>query len=62
MFQANMRERNEDRVDVDDISTSVLVAMLAFMYTGEPPVLTNAADGIGLLGAAGKYEIDELKV
>jgi hypothetical protein len=62
MFQANMRERNEGRVDIDDLSTSVLVDMLSFMYTGEPPVLTNAADATGLLGAAAKYEIDGLKV
>jgi predicted amino acid-binding ACT domain protein len=62
MFQANMRERNEGRVSIDDISSTILKKMLAFMYTGEVPDLSNADDAIGLLEAAAKYEIDVLKV
>jgi hypothetical protein len=62
MFEANMRERNEGRVFIDDLSSSVLKKMIAFMYTGEAPDLRNADDAIGLLDAASKYEIDELKV
>jgi hypothetical protein len=62
MFQSNMRERNEGRVAIDDLSSSVLRKMLAFMYTGEPPNVSEADDLIGLLGAAAKYEIDALQV
>jgi hypothetical protein len=62
MFQANMRERNEGRVVIDDLPSSVLKPMLAFMYTGEPPDLSEANDIIGLLGAAVRYEIDSLQV
>jgi hypothetical protein len=62
MFRANMRERNEGRVVIDDISASALKKMLAFMYTGEPPDLSAADDVIGLLGAATRYEIDALQV
>jgi hypothetical protein len=62
MFQANMRERNEGRVSIYDISSTILKKMLAFMYTGEAPDLSNADDAIGLLEAAAKYEIGALKV
>jgi hypothetical protein len=62
MFQANMRERNEGRVSIDDLSSSVLKKMIAFMYTGEAPDLLDTDDAIGLLEAAAKYEMDELKV
>jgi hypothetical protein len=62
MFRANMRERNEGRVYIDDISSSALKKMLAFMYTGEPPDLSESDDVIGLLGAAAKYEIEALQV
>jgi hypothetical protein len=61
MFEANMRERDEGRVSIDDLSSSVLKKMLAFMYTGEAPDLSDADDATGLLGAAAKYEMDELK-
>jgi hypothetical protein len=62
MFQANMLERNEGRVAIDDINSRVLKKMIAFMYTGEPPDLCEANDVIGLLGAAAKYEIGALQV
>jgi hypothetical protein len=62
MFQANMLERIEGRVSIYDISSSVLKKMIAFMYTGQAPDLRDADDAVGLLGAASKYEIDELKV
>jgi hypothetical protein len=57
-----MLERIEGRVVIDDLSSSVLNKMIAFMYTGEAPDLSNTDDAIGLLGAAAKYEMDELKV
>jgi hypothetical protein len=62
MFQANMREREEGRVAIDDLSSTVLKQMLEFMYTGEPPDVSEADDLIGLLGAAAKYEIGALQV
>jgi hypothetical protein len=62
MFRVDMRERNEGRVNIDDLSSSVLKKMLAFMYTGEAPDLRNAGDVIGLLGAASRYEIFPLRV
>jgi hypothetical protein len=61
MFQANMRERNEGRVVIDDLSSSVLKAMLAFMYTGETPNSSGASDAIGMLEAADKYQLNALK-
>jgi hypothetical protein len=61
MFQANMRERNEGRVLIDDLPSAVLKKMLAFMYTGEAPDLADADDLIGLLDAAARYQLDALK-
>jgi hypothetical protein len=57
-----MRERIEGRVAIDDISSTVLKKMLAFMYTGEPPDLSEVDDVVGMLGAAAKYELYVLKV
>jgi hypothetical protein len=62
IFEANMCERNEGRVVIDDLSSSVLKKMLAFMYTGEAPDLGDADDVIGLLAAAARYQLDALKV
>jgi hypothetical protein len=57
-----MLEQSDGRVSIDDLSSSVLKKMLAFMYTGEAPDLRDADDTVGLLDAAAKYEIDALKV
>jgi hypothetical protein len=62
MFQANMLERTEGRVIIDDISSRVLKKMLAFMYTGEPPEFGAISDVMGLLEAASKYQLDALMV
>jgi hypothetical protein len=62
MFELSMRERNEGRVSIDDISSTILKMMLAFMYTGEAPDLRDADDAVWLLDASAKYEIDVLKV
>jgi hypothetical protein len=62
MFQLDMRERNEGRVVIDDLSSSVLKKMLTFMYTGEAPDLSDADDVISLLSSASRYEINALRV
>jgi hypothetical protein len=49
-------------VVIDDLPSSVLKQMLTFMYTGEPPDLSDVDAVIGLLGAAVRYEIDSLRV
>jgi hypothetical protein len=64
MFSAAMLERAEGRVAVPDSDSRVLEQMLEFIYTkattlnlGEHPEVAQ-----GLLAAADKYQLGELKV
>jgi len=60
MFEHDMKERQHNRVEIDDMDPEVMADMLRFIYTGRAPNLDSmAAD---LLAAADKYALDRLKV
>ena len=60
MFQHDMEESKQNRVEVPDLDPDVMADMLRFIYTGRAPNLDSmAAD---LLAAADKYALDRLKV
>ena len=60
MFEHDMKERMNNRVEVKDMDPEVMAEMLRFLYTGKAANLENmAAD---LLAAADKYALDRLKV
>jgi speckle-type POZ protein len=60
MFEHDMKERMNNRVEVKDMDPEVMAEMLRFLYTGKATNLENmAAD---LLAAADKYALDRLKV
>jgi len=62
MFQSNMKEKETQKVAIDDFTPNVVAEMLNFMYTGT----VSSHDAIGeiatdLLRAADKYQVDLLK-
>jgi len=60
MFEHDMKERQHNLVEIDDMDPEVMAEMLRFIYTGRAPNLdTMAAD---LLAAADKYALERLKV
>lgn len=60
MFEHDMKERQHNRVEIEDMDPEVMADMLRFIYTGRAPNLDSmAAD---LLAAADKYALDRLKV
>eukprot|EP00096_Caligus_rogercresseyi_P004875 TRINITY_DN1947_c0_g1_i1.p1 TRINITY_DN1947_c0_g1~~TRINITY_DN1947_c0_g1_i1.p1 ORF type:complete len:379 (+),score=136.90 TRINITY_DN1947_c0_g1_i1:159-1295(+) len=60
MFEHDMEESKQNRVEVKDVDPDVMADMLRFIYTGRANNLENmAAD---LLAAADKYALDRLKV
>ncbi|UYV61388.1 SPOPL [Cordylochernes scorpioides] len=60
MFEHEMEEKKQNRVDITDMDHEVLREMLRFIYTGRAPNLDRMADD--LLAAADKYALDRLKV
>ncbi len=52
MFEHEMEERKQNRVDITDVDHEVLKEMLRFIYTGKAPNLEKMADD--LLAAADK--------
>ncbi|CAG5131835.1 unnamed protein product [Candidula unifasciata] len=60
MFEHEMTESKQNRVDIEDIDHEVMREMLRFVYTGKSPSLDKMADD--LLAAADKYALDRLKV
>ncbi|KAH7979804.1 hypothetical protein HPB49_011115 [Dermacentor silvarum] len=60
MFEHEMQEKNQSRVEITDMDHEVLREMLRFIYTGQAPNLDNMADD--LLAAADKYALGRLKV
>jgi len=60
MFEAGMREAQNDHVHIDDVDADVMKEMLRYMYTGTAPGIERMADE--LLAAADKYQLDRLKV
>jgi hypothetical protein len=61
MFETEMRETGEGRVTID-AQPATLKKMLGFVYTGQPPKLGDALEGIRLLEASALYQVDALKV
>jgi len=60
MFEHDMKERQHNRVEIDDMDPDVMADMLRFIYMGKAPNLESmAAD---LLAAADKYALERLKV
>ncbi|KAG8184549.1 hypothetical protein JTE90_012638 [Oedothorax gibbosus] len=60
MFEHDMEESKQNRVEITDMEADVLKALLQFIYTGRVHKLDNWADE--LLAAADKYALDRLKV
>ena len=59
MFEHDMEEKKNSRVEVKDVDPDVMAEMLRFIYTGRTASLdTMAAD---LLAAADKYALERLK-
>jgi len=60
MFEHDMKERQHNRVEIEDMDPDVMADMLRFIYMGKAPNLDSmAAD---LLAAADKYALERLKV
>lgn len=60
MFEHNLEENKQSRVDITDMEPEVLREMLRYIYTGKAPYLDKLdAD---LLAAADKYDIERLKI
>ncbi|GIY42884.1 protein roadkill [Caerostris darwini] len=60
MFEHDMEEKKQNRVEIYDMEADVLKEMLRFIYTGRSSNLGNMPDD--LLAAADKYALDRLKV
>ena len=59
MFENQMKESLENRIDIKDIEPKVLEVMLLFIYTGNTKDLDELA--VSLMTAADKYGLDQLK-
>lgn len=60
MFEHEMKERQLNLVQIEDMDPEVMADMLRFIYTGKPRHLESmAAD---LLAAADKYALERLKI
>lgn len=60
MFEHDMEESKQNRVEIQDCDQEVVTEMLRFIYTGKAPNLSRMADE--LLAAADKYALERLKV
>ncbi|GFO00379.1 speckle-type poz protein [Plakobranchus ocellatus] len=60
MFEHQMTESKQNRVDIQDVDHEVMREMLRFTYTGKAPNLDKMSDD--LLAAADKYALERLKV
>jgi speckle-type POZ protein len=60
MFEHEMEERKQNRVEITDVDHNVMAEMLRFIYTGKASNLDKMADE--LLAAADKYALERLKV
>ncbi|ESO94307.1 hypothetical protein LOTGIDRAFT_232540 [Lottia gigantea] len=60
MFEHEMEESKQNRVEITDQDHEVMREMLRFTYTGKAPNLDKMADE--LLAAADKYALERLKV
>lgn len=60
MFSSNMKENNEDKVNIEDIDYNVMEEMLYFIYCGTVRNINEFK--IPLLKAADKYDLESLKL
>ena len=60
MFEHDMQERSNSKVEIDDVRPDVLRVMLAYIYTGRVSNISDVADD--LLYASDKYQLDRLKI
>ena len=60
MFQAEMKEKKTEMVNVKDVDPDVFSEMLTFIYTGKCPNLDNLI-ARSLLASADKYQMELLK-
>ncbi|KAF8763518.1 protein roadkill-like [Argiope bruennichi] len=60
MFEHEMEEKKQNRVEITDMDHEVLREMLHYIYTGKVSNIENMAED--LLAAADKYALDRLKV
>lgn len=60
MFEHDMEEKKQNRVEITDMDADVMKEMLRFIYTGRSSNIENMPDE--LLAAADKYALDRLKV
>lgn len=60
MFEHEMEEKKQNRVEITDMDPEVLKEMLNFIYSGRANNLEKMADD--LLAAADKYDLERLKV
>ncbi|KAL3222422.1 hypothetical protein MRX96_004887 [Rhipicephalus microplus] len=60
MFEHEMKEKKQNRVEISDMDHEVLREMLRFIYTDQTPHLDKMAKD--LLAAADKYALERLKV
>lgn len=63
MFEHDMREKNENTVEIKDIEYPVLKAVVQFVYTGTLMVDDDSASSLAgeIMTAADKYDIRSLK-
>ena len=59
MFEQNMQESSNNKVEIDDVCPDALKEMLTYIYTGQISDVGNVA--YDLLYAADKYQLDDLK-
>jgi hypothetical protein len=63
MFATPMLEAANSRVIIPDLDSKTLETMLEYIYAAKTPDLAdNTALASGLLAAADKYQLDDLKV
>jgi speckle-type POZ protein len=60
MFEHEMEERKQNKVEVTDVEQEVMSELLRYIYTGKAPNLNKMADE--LLAVADKYALERLKV
>jgi speckle-type POZ protein len=61
MFQYPSKEQATNQIEIEDIEPEVFQELLYFIYTGRVSTATMESMATGLLIAADKYELDELK-
>ena len=65
MFQAEMKEKKNGQVDIEDLKPEVVSEMLKFIYSWECDIIydskTSDQQIIDLLEAADKYQLEFLK-